>query len=78
MDFYVVMGRAGYRVARRKHAVGRVGHPHRVTKDETIAWFKKKFDGRRVSWTGYPPFLLIVLYSQASFSTAECCNSPVH
>ncbi|KAI9012370.1 ribosomal protein L5 domain-containing protein [Hyaloraphidium curvatum] len=45
MDFYVVMGRAGYRVARRKHARGRVGHPHRVTKDETVAWFKKKFDG---------------------------------
>lgn len=45
MDFYVVMGRAGYRVARRKHARGRVGAPHRVTKDETISWFKKKFDG---------------------------------
>jgi large subunit ribosomal protein L11e len=45
MDFYVCMGRPGYRVARRKHAGGRVGHPHRVTKDETIAWFKKKFDG---------------------------------
>ncbi len=45
MDFYVVMDRKGGRVARRKHKQGRVGFPHRVTKDETINWFKKRFDG---------------------------------
>ncbi|KAJ3005332.1 UNVERIFIED_CONTAM: 60S ribosomal protein L11, partial [Siphonaria sp. JEL0065] len=45
MDFYVVMGRPGNRVARKKHAHGRVGFPHRLTKDETIQWFKKRFDG---------------------------------
>lgn len=45
MDFYVVMGRKGMRIARRKRKVGRVGFPHRVTKDETINWYKKRFDG---------------------------------
>ncbi|KAJ3337759.1 60S ribosomal protein L11 [Gonapodya sp. JEL0774] len=45
MDFYVVMGRPGFRVARRRRAVNRVGAPHRVHKEETIEWFKKKFDG---------------------------------
>jgi large subunit ribosomal protein L11e len=45
MDFYVVMGRKGMRIARRKRKVGRVGFPHRVTKDETISWYKKRFDG---------------------------------
>ncbi|KAJ3037412.1 60S ribosomal protein L11 [Rhizophlyctis rosea] len=44
MDFYVVMGRPGYRITRKKHKGGRVGSPHRVTKDDTIAWFKKRFD----------------------------------
>ncbi|KAL3894932.1 MAG: hypothetical protein SGCHY_004991 [Lobulomycetales sp.] len=45
MDFYCVMGRPGFRVARKKRAHGRVGFPHRVKKDETVAWFKKRFDG---------------------------------
>ncbi|KAJ3040523.1 hypothetical protein HDV00_010833 [Rhizophlyctis rosea] len=42
MDFYVVKGRPGYRMTRKKHQGGRVGSPHRVAKDDTIAWFKKK------------------------------------
>lgn len=45
MDFYVVMGRKGNRVARRKQKQSRVGCPHRVNKEETISWFKKRFDG---------------------------------
>lgn len=44
MDFYVVCGRAGYRVARRKRARAHVGHNHRLTKDDTIEWFKQKYD----------------------------------
>ena len=42
MDFYVIMERPGMRVARRKRKAGRVGAPHRVTKEETVAWFKKR------------------------------------
>ncbi|KAL4072821.1 ribosomal protein L5 domain-containing protein [Scleroderma yunnanense] len=44
MDFYVVMGRPGARVARRKQQRSRVGAPHRVNKDDTMAWFKQRFD----------------------------------
>ncbi|POW17951.1 hypothetical protein PSTT_00174 [Puccinia striiformis] len=45
MDFFVVMGRPGYRVARRKHATNRVGFNHRVKKEETMTWFRSRFDG---------------------------------
>jgi large subunit ribosomal protein L11e len=45
MDFYVVMGRPGARVARRKQKTGRVGFTHRVKKEDTMSWFKQRFDG---------------------------------
>merc|ERR1711900_62471 len=40
-----VMGRPGGRVARRKHCTSRVGFSHRVKREETMAWFKQRFDG---------------------------------
>ncbi|XGW20293.1 hypothetical protein V3C99_003812 [Haemonchus contortus] len=36
MDFYVVLDRAGHRVARRRRAPGRVGPPHRVYREESV------------------------------------------
>ncbi|CAD6563737.1 MAG: 60S ribosomal protein L11 [Cyphobasidiales sp. Tagirdzhanova-0007] len=45
MDFYIVMGRPGARVARRKRCKSRVGFSHRVKKDDSMAWFKQRFDG---------------------------------
>lgn len=45
MDFFIVLIRAGYRVARRKEQPGRVGKPHRVTKEESMEWFKTKYEG---------------------------------
>jgi len=45
MDFYVIMGRPGFRVCHRKRASSKVGAPHRVNKNETIQWFKQKYDG---------------------------------
>lgn len=42
MDFYVVLGRAGHRVAKRRRARGRVGHTHRVGKEEAVKWFQQK------------------------------------
>jgi large subunit ribosomal protein L11e len=45
MDFYVVMGRPGARVARRKQRKARIGFGHRVRKEDTQAWFKQRFDG---------------------------------
>lgn len=44
MDFYVVMGRPGFRVARRKRAKSSVGKSHKVQKEDTIKWFKQKYD----------------------------------
>ena len=45
MDFFVVLNRPGARVGRRRHAQGSVGTKHRVTKDDSMNWFKTKFDG---------------------------------
>ncbi|CAJ0600961.1 unnamed protein product [Cylicocyclus nassatus] len=45
MDFYVVLARAGSRVAKRRRAPGRVGPSHRVTRDEAVKWFQQKYDG---------------------------------
>ena len=45
MDFYVVMGRPGARVARRKRCKSSLGFSHRVKKDDSMAWFKQRFDG---------------------------------
>ena len=45
MDFYVVMGRPGARVARRRQQKTRIGFPHRIKKEDTMAWFKQRFDG---------------------------------
>ena len=45
MDFYVVLNRPGARVARRKHAKGKVGFSHKLTKSDAQAWFRKEFNG---------------------------------
>mmetsp|Transcript_33799 Transcript_33799/g.47185 ORF Transcript_33799/g.47185 Transcript_33799/m.47185 type:complete len:195 (-) Transcript_33799:555-1139(-) len=45
MDFYIVLGRAGERVARRKRKNSRVGKNQKVTKEEAIAWYKQKYEG---------------------------------
>lgn len=45
MDFYVVMGRKGMRVSQRKKRCSRIGAGHKVTAEETKAWFQKRFEG---------------------------------
>jgi len=45
MDFYVCLERPGYRVARRRRTLARVGVQHRVTKEDAIKWFQTKFEG---------------------------------
>lgn len=45
MDFYVVLARPGFRVARRKHATGRIGSHHRISKLEAQKWFVQKWEG---------------------------------
>ena len=45
MDFYVVLGRRGERVAQRKRAHGKVGYSHKVTRDEAVKWFERTHQG---------------------------------
>merc|ERR1711874_683068 len=45
MNFFVVLERPGYRVSRKKYKHGRIGFQHKVKKDETVSWFKQRFDG---------------------------------
>ena len=45
LDFYVIMGRRGNRVSRRRRCQSKVGFSHRLTTVETIKWFQQRFDG---------------------------------
>ncbi|KAI9285344.1 ribosomal protein L5 domain-containing protein [Umbelopsis sp. AD052] len=45
MDFFCVMGRPGYRVARRRRCKSTVGTQHKVKTQETVEWYKSRFDG---------------------------------
>ena len=42
MDFYVVLGRPGFNVAKRRRAKAHVGAPHRISKAESMKWFQQK------------------------------------
>ncbi|KAH3666385.1 hypothetical protein WICMUC_005653 [Wickerhamomyces mucosus] len=44
MDFYVVLGRPGARIARRKRTQSTIGNSHKTSKEDTINWFKQKYD----------------------------------
>lgn len=45
MDFYVVLSRAGKRVALRKRTKGKIGIRQRVLKAEAIKWFEQTYEG---------------------------------
>jgi len=45
MDLYVQLTRPGYRISKRRAQSGRIGRPHRVTKQNAIDWFQTEFDG---------------------------------
>merc|ERR1719198_2712991 len=45
MDFFIVLTRKGKRVCRRKARPGRLGMRQRITKQDAMNWFQKKFDG---------------------------------
>lgn len=40
MDFYVVLNRPGYRVAKRKAKSAKIGYQHKVTKIDAVKWFQ--------------------------------------
>merc|ERR1712004_94253 len=45
MYFYVVLDRAGARVAKRRRALSRVGCTHKLRKEDAQRWFQQKYDG---------------------------------
>ncbi|KAI1614594.1 60S ribosomal protein L11 [Exophiala viscosa] len=45
MDFYCCMSRPGARIAKRRRAQAKVGRNHQVHKDDTVKWFKGRFEG---------------------------------
>ena len=45
MDFFVVLARPGFRVAKRKHCRSRVGAPHRMKKDDAMKFFQQTYEG---------------------------------
>ncbi|KAG6088212.1 60S ribosomal protein L11 [Claviceps sp. LM218 group G6] len=45
MDFYCCMTRPGERVSRRRRMKNTIGASHRIKRDETVKWFKQRFDG---------------------------------
>ncbi|KAF9906310.1 60S ribosomal protein L11 [Linnemannia zychae] len=45
MDFFVCMNRPGSRITKRRRCVAKVGANHRVNKEETMNWFKQRYDG---------------------------------
>ncbi|KAG0213390.1 60S ribosomal protein L11 [Mortierella sp. NVP41] len=45
MDFFVCMNRPGNRITKRRRCVAKVGANHRVNKEETMNWFKQRYDG---------------------------------
>merc|ERR550537_666389 len=44
MDFYVVLKKPGYRVAKRKRCKSRIGPSQRITKKEAKEWFKQQYE----------------------------------
>ncbi|XP_015785198.1 60S ribosomal protein L11 [Tetranychus urticae] len=45
LDFFVVLGRAGYNVRDRRRKKNVLGVRHRVTREESMKWFQQKYDG---------------------------------
>ena len=45
MDFFVVLGRRGFRISKRKLLPAKIGKQHKITKAEAVAWFQTKYDG---------------------------------
>merc|ERR1712113_1188978 len=45
MDFYVCMTRPGERVAKRRRCKSKIGAGHLIRQEETLKWFKNRFEG---------------------------------
>ena len=45
MDFYVVLGRAGFNISQRRRRKSKIGPGHKVNREESMKWFQQKYDG---------------------------------
>jgi len=45
MDFFVVLSRPGFRVTNKKRIQSKIGFQHRITKTDSVNWFKTTYDG---------------------------------
>ena len=45
MDFYIVLKRPGSRVGLRRRCKTSIGYKHKISKEEAMEWFKRKYDG---------------------------------
>ena len=45
MDFFVVLERPGFRVAKRRRKQSKIGAPHKLKKADAMKFFQSKFDG---------------------------------
>merc|ERR1711862_929153 len=45
MDFYIVLKRAGNRIAKRKHCRSKIGNSQKISQEEAQEWFKQQYDG---------------------------------
>merc|ERR1712071_191169 len=45
LDFYMVLTRQGNRVGKRRRCKSGIGFNHRITKDDSMKWFQKKYEG---------------------------------
>lgn len=45
MDFFVVLERPGYRVAKRRKQKSKIGASHKLKKTDAMKFFQSKFEG---------------------------------
>merc|ERR1711973_981595 len=45
LDFFVVLQRNGYRVAKRRRTPGKIGVQHMLKKEDAMKWFQTKYEG---------------------------------
>merc|ERR1739838_997945 len=45
MDFFVVLGRAGYNIPHMRRCKAKIGRPHKLVAEDAKKWFQQKYDG---------------------------------
>ena len=45
MDFFVVLERPGFRVAKRRKCQTKIGAPHKLKKTDAMKFFQSKYEG---------------------------------